>query len=308
MLQRYSFGAVFALAFLAVPAHAQVQLEWKFKDGDKFYLETVNSFKQSMKTLGKELRQDLDMDFVFSVAVQKVNSDKSAVLEEKVESVTVKNAGGPAGEIAAEDKFNQQIKGATFRFTVTPRGEVTKFEGYDDLVKRLAGDDPVNRKAVQAVLSEDYLKNAAADAFGLLPAGPVKEGSESSWGNDKKLETPLGPLGSFTTTRTYSYEGKDTVGGKPVDKITFTGKATYSPPKSADAGPFPFQLTKGDLKVEDLSGTLFFDEAAGRLVQSTATMHVKGSMTVLVSGNTLDSELQQDRTVKTRLLDKPPAP
>src|SRR5689334_10842250 len=118
MLQRCSIGAVLALAVLAVPAHAQVQLEWKFKEGDKFYFETVNSFKQSMKTLGKELRQDMDMTFVLGVTVQKVNADKSAVLEEKIESVEVKNAGGPTGAIPAEDPFNQKVKGASFRITV----------------------------------------------------------------------------------------------------------------------------------------------------------------------------------------------
>jgi Family of unknown function (DUF6263) len=304
MLERCSIGAVLALAVLALPARAQVQLEWKFKEGDKFYLETVNSFKQSMKTLGKELKQDLDMTFVFSVAVQKVNPDKSAVLEEKVESVEVKNTGGPTGAIAAEDKFNQQVKGATFRVTVTPRGEVTKFEGYDDLVKRLAGDDAVTQKTVRAVLSEDYIKNAAADVFGRLPDRPVK--ANDSWGDDKKLDMPLGPLGTFTATRTYTYEGKDTVDGKSVDKIGFTGKATYSPPKSGEAGPFPFQLTKGDLQVENLSGTLAFDDSAGRLVESNTSMRVKGSMTAVVSGTTLDSELQQERAIKTRLLDKPP--
>jgi hypothetical protein len=306
MLQRSVIGAVLALALMAVPARAQVQLEWKFKEGDTFYLETVNSLKQSMKTLGKELRQDLDLTFVFSVTVDKVNADKSATLVEKVESIEVKNTGGATGAIPAEDRFNQQVKGVTFRLTVTPRGEVTKFEGYDDLVKRLAGDDAVTRKTVQAVLSEDYLKHAAADVFGPLPAAPVK--NNESWGADKKVEVPLGPLGSFTTSRTYTFEGRDTVEGKSVDKITFKGTASYSPPKSGDPGPFPFQLTKGDLKVDEFHGTMTFDDDHGRLIQSDTTMHIKGSLTAVVSGNTIDSELQQERNVKTRLLDKPPTP
>jgi hypothetical protein len=307
MLSRCSIGAVLALALAAVPAPAQqVQLEWKFKSGDKFYLETVNSFKQSMKTLGREVRQDLDLTFLFSVTVDKVNpDDKSAVLVQKVESIEAKNTGSPTGGIPAEDKFNQKVKGATFRVTVTPRGEVTKFEGYDDLVKQLAGDDPATRKTVQAVLSEDYLRHAAADVFGPLP-GPVEP--NATWGADKKVEVPLGPLGTFTTSRTYTFDGKATVDGKSVAKITFKGTASYSPPKSGEGGPFPFQVTKGDLKIDELHGTILFDDAAGRLVQSDATMHVKGTLTAVVSGNTLESELQQDRTIKTRLLDKPPTP
>jgi hypothetical protein len=304
MLQRCWIGAALAAAVLAAPAHGQVTLEWKFKKGDKFYLESTSTLHQSMKSLGKELRQDMDITYVFAVAVQDVNADRSGVLEQTLESITVKNIGGPTGEIPAGDKFNQQLKGATFRLTVTPQGEVTKFEGYEDLLKKVAGEDAAARKTVQAVLSEEYLKRSATDVFGVLPPGPVKGGDE--W--QKKQELPLGPLGSFAVTRTYTYRGKDILDGKSYDKITFDGTATYALPKSGEAGPFPFQVTKADLKTEGIKGTVWFDEAAGRLVQMTLEMSVKGTLTAVVSGNTLDTELDQTRSVKIRVLDKSPAP
>jgi hypothetical protein len=307
MAQRSWVGAVLALGVLAFPAPGraqQVQLEWKLKEGDKFFLETVTSFKQTLKTLGKELKQDRQDNVVYGVSVLKKNDDKTAQLEEKIESVAVRNTGGPAGTPAAEDKFNQQLKDATFRVTLTPRGEVTKFEGYEDLVKKIAGDDTNARKVVQAVLSEDGFRRSAAESFGLLPAGPAKPGDK--WGEDRKVEAPYGPLGSFTVTKTYTYEGKDTINGKSVDKITFTGTAVYTPPKTADAGAMPFQVVKGELKADDIKGTMYFDADAGRLVGSEAAMRIKGSLTITVSGTNLDTEMQEDVAVKTRLLDKLP--
>jgi hypothetical protein len=309
MLSRCGFGAAVVLAALAWPAQAQVQLEWKFKEGDKFYLETVSVLKQTMKTLGKELKQDLEHTTLFSFVVQKKESDNSAVLEAKIESVAVKNLGGPTGEIPAQDKFNQLLKGATFRISVSPRGEVTRFEGYKELIDKIAGEDEAARQNVKAVLSEEYLKRSATEVFVPLPAGAVKPGD--SWGTDKKQELRLGPLGTFTTTRRFTYNGKEVLEGsaagtKPLDKISLSASATYAPPKAGEASPFPFQVTKGDLKADDIKGTTYFDGSAGRTVESMTTMHLHGTLTIVVGGNTIDTEMQQDQNVKFRILDKPP--
>jgi hypothetical protein len=304
MLQRCWIAAVLFLVVAGSRVHGQTQLEWKFKEGDKFYLETVSSFKQGMKSLGKELRQDFEMTFLFSVIVEKTNPDRSAVLEEKLEGIFVRATTTPAAAIPAEDKFNQQLRGVTFRLTVTLKGEVTRFEGYEDLVKRIAGEDAEARKTVQAVLSEDYMKRSATEVLGVLPPGPVKK--DETWGGDKKYEIPLGPLGGFSVTRRFTSEGKSDQEGKVLEKITFSGSATYNAPKQSEGGPFPFKVTKGDLKMDDLKGTIWFDAAAGRLAQMEATMHLKGTMKVLVSGNEVETELDQERSTKTRLLDKPP--
>jgi hypothetical protein len=315
MVQRYWIGAALVLAALGAPAHAQVTLEWKFKAGDRFYLEAVSTSKQSMKVtaLGKELRQDFKVTTVFEVTVQKVNDDKSAVLEQKVKSFKVENIGNTTGALAAEDatKFGQlHLTGATFLLTVTPHGEVTRFEGYDELVKKLAGEDAAAREAVRAVLTDQYLKRSATEVFAVVPPGPVKGGD--SWGGDKKQELPLGPLGSFALTRKFTYEGKAPLDDPPLkgsyDKITLTVAVQYNPPKPGSGAPFPFQLTKGDLKTDDGKGTVWFDADRGRLVGMETSLHLKGSLTEVVTGNTIDSEVDLEGTMKVRVVDQLPAP
>ena len=41
------------LAGIALPAYGQVPLEWKFKQGDRFYVDTVTHLRQQMKVLGQ---------------------------------------------------------------------------------------------------------------------------------------------------------------------------------------------------------------------------------------------------------------
>src|SRR5438067_1226448 len=52
MWRQHWLTAVLAMGTVAVPASAQVQLQWKLKDGDKFYLETTSTTKQTMKLMG----------------------------------------------------------------------------------------------------------------------------------------------------------------------------------------------------------------------------------------------------------------
>jgi hypothetical protein len=301
MQRHYRLGAILALALFALPAHAQVQMEWKLKEGDKFFLETVSTLKQQMRTQGKEMKQDLEMTTVFSLAVQKKNADNTAVLEQKIESLSVKNAAGQAA--GTDEKFNQQLVGAAFKVTLSPRGEVAKFEGYDDLVKKLAGDDPAARKAVQSIMPEESLKASVSEAFGFLPDKPVKTGD--SW--ERETTRSLGPFGSITSKRKYSYDGSEMVEGKPLEKISFTAASTYNPPKAAEPNAFQFQVAKADLKLEDVKGTFLFDAAAGRLVHSEMGLKMKGTVVIVVMGTNLETEAQQDQTIKMRVLDKNPA-
>jgi hypothetical protein len=291
-------GGLLTLVFVAFPALGQdtgVKLVWKFNKGDQFFLQTDSSAKQTMRTpsLGKELKLDVDQTTVFSVTVRDINADKSVVLEYKI----------------VDEKLQQQLLGAGFTITLGAKGEVKKFEGYDDLVKKVAGDDANAQKLFRAVVSEAELKARATDAFGFLPDGPVKLDTPSAkW--QRKSELPLGPLGSFEVTKSYTYEGPAKApSGKAEEKIRFQGEAKYSLPAKTDGTPvLPFQVAKGDLRAENFKGDIFFDAAAGRLDSSDMTVTLKGNVSFAGQGGSgnIDTEVSVEQTIKTKWLDKNP--
>ena len=59
--------------------------------------------------------------------------------------------------------------------------------------------------------------------FAAIPPKPVKKGDHTQ---EKKLVLNMGPVGSYDTTNTYTYDGKD---GK-LDKIKVDTKLKYSAP------------------------------------------------------------------------------
>jgi hypothetical protein len=289
-------GVFLVLGGLAAPAAGQVTLEWKFNKGDTFFLETVSTFKQTLTTQGKESKQDFEMIAVLGFTVKEKNADNSVVLEQRVEGLSVK-AGG-AG--AADEKVIKQMTGATFTVTLSPKMEVVKFEGYDELIKRLAGEDATVQQTIKAALTEESMKKSVREALAFVPGKPVEKGAQ--W--DATFEESLGPLGSLTRKLQYTYVGPDKLEGKEAEKITFTGSVTYTPPK-ADAAA-PFQVAKGKIEADGLKGTIFFDAAAGRLLASETQLRLKGDLTLTVGGQSFETKMQQDVTNKTRLLNQRP--
>jgi hypothetical protein len=98
------------------------------------------------------------------------------------------------------------------------------------------------------------------------------------------------------------------VDGKSLDKISFVAEAKYTGPTKVEGSPFPFQVAKGDLKTEDYKGTLLFDAAVGRLVSSEVTMKITGSVTITVGGSSIETTVNQEQKIESKIMDKPPLP
>jgi hypothetical protein len=296
MRLRSWIGVFCAFAIVAPAAHAQVQLEWKLKEGDRFYLEVESTFKQTLEVAGKDtnnkIEQNLTKTIVLQFYVEKKNTDGSYVIKETVEGMKVQGAGGP-------EVKDEKIQGASFTLTLDLKFEVLKVEDYDQVVKKLSADDPKVAKIVKALVSEDLLKKSAQETFSFLPYKQVKVGDDP-WGKEKKIKMPLGPFGSYELINTYKYEGKGTGKEKDFEKITFTTTAEYSPPKD-DAG-LEFKVTKGELKLENAKGTIYFDAAAGRLVSYEMSFDLTGSLTLNNNGVPLETKIkEQKQTVKATL-------
>jgi len=293
MLRRAWIGVVLVFAVANVPAYGQVTMEWKFNEGDKFYLEETSTQKMKIGLMGKDIDQTTKTTMVKSFTVKKKAGD-TTVLEQKIEGVDVKSMGGLGGEM---EKMMEKLKGAKFTLTLNKVGKITKLEGYEEFIKEMTKDNEETSKFVKMMLSEDMLKEGAEEMFGILPGKAVNKGD--TWKRGTTL--PLGPLGSFKATSEFTYQGKE----DSQEKIGLKQALTYMPPKG-DAGFGLFKIAKGTLKSEGSRGTILFDAEKGRLVRHSTATVMRGSLTLDVMGNMLDMDLSIDMNTNMRVLNRNP--
>jgi hypothetical protein len=296
MVQRFALS-ILALAALVIPVQAQVQLRWNLKEGDKIYVESKGESQQAMKVMGQDSKNEITQSSLVSFTVLRKEDDGSLLLEQKIESMKIKSTGIGGDAVA---KAAEKTEGASFKLTLSPKGDITKVEGLEEFLNKVAGEDASQRRMMQTVFSEDAARQMASDIFGFLPDKPLKKGDR--W--ERTSSMSMGPIGKLGVESKYTYDGKETVDGKPLDKISFTASTSYTPPK--EGGSAPFKVTKGELKSEQFMGTLYFDSAAGRLARSELNTKIKGSLTMSTGGQEVQMELNQATVSKTRVSDKNP--
>ncbi len=128
--------------------------------------------------------------------------------------------------------------------------------------------------------SEDEIKDLAG--LSVLPKEPLVPGK--GW-NDEWLYENLQD-GKQKLKSTYTYAGPKTVEGKPVEQIDSAVTLEVLPSEQ--------QATKMDIKEQHGTGTIYFDAAAGHLLQSTTAMKMKVS--IQLGNDWIASEFTARRT------------
>lgn len=289
MFHRGPAALALLLTAFAWPALGQgVPLAWKLNKGDEFYLRTVCTTRQTLKSVGREVKQDTEQTTVLGFKVKEKAPDGGLVVEQTIERLSVKSGGG-------EPVVDDRLAGVALTLTLSPKMELLRIEGYDRFLDKLAGDDAAVRKTLQNLVSEETLKRSVRETLAFLPDRPVREGE--SW--QRLIDAPFGALGSLRIETTYKLEGKEDVGGKKVEKIGFTQAVEFKVGKADPA--VPYHVVSGDLKADEARGTLHFD-AAGRLVQSKSKLVLRGRMVFAVAGANVETEVQQEQTTDVTLL------
>jgi len=297
-MTRLAIAVGVLLAGVTAPAFGQTKLEWKFKEGDKFYVEEVTNVKTTFQIMGKDLDETQKTTTVASYAVKKA-TDKEVVLEQKYESVNVVAKGGLAGGDGGLGKIQEKMKGSKFTITLDrATGKVTKLEGYKEMLKAIENENAEVAKFAEMLITEDSLKKGTEDAFSILPPKEVAKGD--TWKQESVM--PFEPVGSFKKTATYTYDGKEGAG----DKISYKLALVYNPPKGDGAFGGLFKITKGNLKADEAKGTIVFDAAKGRMISNELTMKMAGPLTLDLMGNELGLTLTMELTNTSRVLDQAP--
>jgi hypothetical protein len=296
MSARIALSSLLLLAAGAGPAFAQVNMQWKLKEGDKFYLEEKIVGKIEVKAMGVSNSEEHSQTRLSSFVV-KGRARDGFVLEQRIESWKTKMSA--PGEDDANKLLDQLFKDVVFTIHLSPSGAVTRFDGFDQIVKKLAAIDPAEAKKFKALVNEELMRAPLSMVFDVLPTSPVKKGE--SWKRENVV--PMGPMGTFKFASTYTYQATD----KSREEIGTKSILTWQPPRG-DAGDIGFKIVKMDLSRKEASGRLVFDSAKGRLVQQETTMPLAGTMTIEVQGMQVDVELDGTETRTMRISDKKPAP
>ncbi len=272
-----------------------VALRWQFKTGDSFQQQTRSQLHQVVKVNSQELKQDLVHTSLVKYVVKEVEKDGSVTLEQQIESIKATTPeGAPA---AGSNAVLNQLQGSTFLAKLGPDFKVIQLEGYDNLLKRLAGDDPSVRRVVQSLMSEEQLKNALQQSFGFLPNKAAKPGD--SW--QQELTLTLGPLGSVKVQNVFKFDGLETKDNKSLAKISFQPTVTYLPPKPESANS-EISVVQGSIESNNPQGVLYFDAKSGRLDHSELKLNLKGNLTVKLNGKEVPLSFEQSQTVEVRLM------
>lgn len=298
-----------AALLATLPALAQDGDKWEWKafgKGAKWYQKLKTETTQTMKVMGQEVKQNQEQTFTIEWTGQEPKDGK-LVVQQKIIGVFMKiDIGGVNITYDSEDAkqannpmtdFFKKLLEADLKLTIDPKTmTVTDITGHDDLVKKLGQTNPQMEPLLNKILSKEALTQMAEPTWGAYPLTPVKKGD--TWKRNSKLD--LGPIGTYDTAYTYTYEGAEKAG----EKIKIDASLSYSPPKT-NLG-LPFTIKDATLKSKEGTGTAIFDKAKGRFESSTMKMKLDGTLKIEVGGMETVVELTQDQTATVTSSDTDP--
>jgi hypothetical protein len=313
------------MATTAATAAGQVKLQWKLKEGDTLYAETVTSLQGTVSEGGAEpVKKNMLVSvhtLVIRFKVEKV-THAGYVLEEKITFAREKTSGGvvsmPQAFImrnlaftARKDKPEDKAKEVTFSVTISLSGQVLRFDGYAEGMKKIVkqfDDEPAQRKEqlggethfrkVLEAVTEEYLKRSVEQVFVGFPKDPMSP--KTTW--ERRATDSLGEFGSLDSRYRYTYVGARK--GEENVKVRATMKYLLPPP----TGTLPFRITAGKLEADRAAGMIRFGARAGRVIRSEMKVHFTGALTVKSGKRKATLRLALDQTAVTRVLSENPLP
>jgi hypothetical protein len=269
---------------------------------------------QTMKVQGTDVNQEQKQTFYFQWTPLNIDEKKNEVeLEQKIIGLkmsidiggskinydsTAKDAAG-ATTTNPLNKFFEALNSAKFKITLNTKDmKVTNIVGHEDFVKTLGDANPQMKPLLEKILSKKALQDMAEPMFAAVPGKKVKKGE--TWERESSLD--MGPIGSYKTKYTYTYEGPDK---EKLEQIKVTTDLKYEAPKDATGG-LPFRIKSADLKGQDGTGTILFDPVAGVVKSSKMSLTLTGNLTIEIGQQSTQVELNQKQTTEIKTTEKNP--
>ncbi len=292
-------------------AGAGDKLEWKAFDkaGAKFYQEMTTKTDQTMKVMQMEVKQKQEQTFYIEWTVEKAEKDYWLVRQKIIGVKMDIEIGGNKISFDSQAKeqqanpltdFFKALIDAEFTLKIDRKTmTVTDVTGQKEFVARLSKANPQLQPLLNAILSENALKQMADPVFSAVPPGGVVPDS-GTWTRESKLD--MGPIGTYDTTYTYTYKGaKD-----KVATIDVASTLKYSPPGNKGGEGLPFKIASATLKSDKGTGEVKFDTEKGRIASSNMNLNLSGDLTIEIAGMTTEVNLVQKQESTLRTTDTNP--
>ena len=274
-----------------------VLLDWKFKEGEKFWVDTTTRVEQIEKVGAQQGANIVVMRTITSYLVKKVTESNYVELEAKIESTRYENNQTPDSQKMST--LFGMLQGATFKLTMNPEQQVQKLEGYSEWLVKLAQQIPASEvDRLRALVPEADIRNAASEGFGFLPGKEITLNQQ--W--KKKCELNLAPAGVLNYQVNYTYRGNDKGKEKIMIDCKENGKYTMTPGMSA-AG------TQSEFTLVSRTGTIWFNNQTGKMDQAEHLYQTQGTILMPATTTSAAASLQVTNRiqVKQTLSMKPPA-
>jgi hypothetical protein len=291
------------LALAAPAAQAQVKLQFKFPENQRFRVQEKTLIDQTLTINGMEVPTKSEQSSRGLVAIGAKRDDGSVPVVRTIEAVRseVELPGGqtltfdsddkaeaPEGEVPQLKQAREVIKalgGANYTIIIDKDGKVAGIEGAERAVPKADSLDPEVADLIKKRFSVERLKKDSQEEYGLFPDILLREGEP--WERSETMD--LGGSQTMTFQRKYEYQGTVEEKGRTLDKIGV--KATAVSYRMEPSPAVPVSVSKSDLKIESSDGTILFDREEGRIVRSKIKTRITGDMTLEAGGMELPTKL-----------------
>jgi hypothetical protein len=276
---------------LAASASAQTKLQWKFQPGQVLQQTITQEMSTTATIQGQEIKTKVDqvVDAVWNIKA--VDADGTAIVTQEITRMRMKmdNTAGMGFDFDSEEEAEPTGIGAAFfpalravassKFTLKmkPTGEILEVDVSEDTLKALTSFPGADQMG--GALTKDGLIHMIKQGSPAMPDGPVQPGQ--TWKN--AMEMAMGPMGQMSIQTLMTYAGSEQVNGRQLERIDMNVQTTMVP---QEGGAISMEL-----KDQKATGSLFFDNQAGRISHSNLVQNM--TMAMSIGGQKFDQQVTQ---------------
>jgi hypothetical protein len=281
----------------AEPAAAQTTLRYKFKKGEKLNYVMEQKMKMAMNLAGQDIETEMGQTIDMSWEIKEVDAEGNATIAQKFDRVRFKMDGGPVGNIDYDSKDGKEPEGPVGKLispmlkalsdvemsiTMDTRGKVSNAKVPEKVVKALK-NMPGGGAGLGEMFSEESLKHMMDQSGLVLPKEAISKGK--TWDQNMEMKTGMATMKMEMVNTLESPVKRD---GKDLERISQKPNIAFN---------FNDNLpVKIKLKSQDNKGTAYFDNTAGKLVETNMTQKLE--MEISAMGQDIVQKMTQTVTLK----------